>query len=381
MRVLLFTGKGGVGTSTTAAAAAVHAAAGGHKTLLLAVGGALIDVVGVPCNSQPTEIAANLYAAQVDPQLALQSTWHDIAIYAGAAFDSAEPLDEAELAVLPAVHEWLALFELQSQATAGRWEVIVVDCGPSPAAVRLLSLPQTLTWYLERLFSLPRKGLPMPSGPEADTAVLPARARAYAAATALHARSRLMRGLLADSSTTARLVVSAQTAAVNEARRAYTALTLHGLRVDGVIINPLADRGTTDHEDKQLARIESTFSGVRISRGIRLPGEPIGVPALAEFATGAYHDHDLLAVGGGDPHVRVDRDGPSFVLSLALPLVERDEIDLVRRGDELVVTVHGQRRVLTLPSALRRCSVTGAALADERLAVTFVPEPHLWLRT
>lgn len=375
MRVLLFTGKGGVGKTTCAAATAVHAAAAGHKTLLIgAERSALTAVCGCRLSGQPTELAANLYAAEIDTQRASERGWREVESHLAAAMDSlgAAALDEAEVALLPGAHELLTLLEVHAQTTSGRWDAVVVDCGASAAAVRMLALPSTMAWYAERLFAVPRKG--MPSGALAESPE--ARARVYDAILRLHARLRSLRDLLTDTATTsARLVVTAQPTTLADARRTLTALSLYGIRVDGIVANEVPGSGGPASE------IDASFPGLPILRAERGQGEPIGTAALGLLGTALYADGDALMGDPGAPMLQVERGETSFVLSLALPLAEREDVELIRRGDELVVTVHGQRRLLTLPSALRRCVATAAAVRDGRLTVDFTPDAELWLRS
>lgn len=394
MRVLLFTGKGGVGKTTCAAATAAHAAATGCKTLVVSSDSSrsLSDVCGVALGPQPAEMAAGLYGAQMDTQRAFERSWGEVASYLQSVLETAgsEPLHEAEIAVLPGADEVLALLEVQSQAASGRWDAVVVDCGPTAQTLRMLALPAALTWYFERLLPLPRKGLRTmaPALTRAAGTVVP-RARVFDAIVRLHARLRAVRDLLGDASTTSvRLVLTPESVVVADARRTFTALSLHGYSVDAVIVNRVmgpgedgCDAGRAEVQRRQLARIEESFAPLRISRVPYFAAEPVGVEALGEVAREVYAGDDPLAVRATGPAVQLDRGETRFVLSLALPLAERGEVDLVRRRDELVVTVQGQRRVLTLPSALRRCVVTGAALADGRLAVDFEPDPVLWLRS
>lgn len=392
MRVLLFTGKGGVGTSTCAVATAATIAAAGRKTLLVATGaaGALGDVCGAALGRQPVELASGLYAAQIDSQLAFERGWGELQGLLRSAFEGAgsAPLDQAELALLPGADEILSLLEVQGQAESGRWDVVVVDCGPAAHSVRMLALPATLTWYLERLLPLPRKGLRGVS-PLTRAAGATSRARAYEAIAGLHEQLRRLRDLLADASTTSvRLVVTPDAVAVAATLRTLTGLSLHGFDVDEVITNRVIEPTTGEspgprvHRQRaQLARVDAAFSSRRVRAGPDRDVEPVGVGLLADLGRDLYGDDDPSAARTPVPAVRVDREGGTFILSLALPLVERDEVDLVRRGDDLVVTVQGQRRALTLPSALRRCTVTEAKLAGGRLSIEFAPDPDLWLRS
>ncbi len=174
-----------------------------------------------------------------------------------------------------------------------------------------------------------------------------------------------------------------------EARRTLTSLSLYGYRVDGVIANRVfpddgADTwraGWVEAQQRQLAEVASSFGPLPIWRAPYLGSEPVGTAALAEVARELYADADIdpLAPPSGAELLDVERVADEFVLSLALPLADKRALDLVRKGDELVITVGSHRRVLALPSALRRCNVVGAALRDGQLRVRFEPDPSLWI--
>ena len=173
-----------------------------------------------------------------------------------------------------------------------------------------------------------------------------------------------------------------------EARRTLTSLSLYGYRVDGVLVNrifPLS--GADDWRAKwitaqavQLARIESDCEPIRVWRAGYQSAEPVGPQALAELAGQVYGDADPIAVVDTPDPLTVKRVGDDFELSIALPLVAKGDVDLARRLDELVVTVGPHRRVLSLPSALRRCNVSGAHFEPGRLKVAFTPDPQQWPR-
>jgi arsenite/tail-anchored protein-transporting ATPase len=152
VRVLLFTGKGGVGKTTTSAATAVHAARRGLKTLVLSTDPAhsLADAFGVPLGHEPTEIEGGLYGQQVDTQRAFEASWREVQHYLREVLEQGgvDPLEAEELTVLPGADEVLALLELRAQAESGRWDVVVVDCAPTAETLRLLALPGALGWYM-----------------------------------------------------------------------------------------------------------------------------------------------------------------------------------------------------------------------------------------
>ena len=161
MRILLFTGKGGVGKSTVAAGTAALAAATGHRTLVLSTDAAhsLADAFGTPVGSEPTEVADRLFVQQVDAQLRFEQSWAEIQRYLLSVLDVAgvDPVAAEELTVIPGAEEVLALLELRLHALSGEWDVIVVDCAPTAETLRLLALPEALGWYMERVLPMQRR--------------------------------------------------------------------------------------------------------------------------------------------------------------------------------------------------------------------------------
>jgi arsenite-transporting ATPase len=391
--VLLFTGKGGVGKTTTAAATAIRAAASGRKTLVMSTDAAhsLGDACGVALGSEPTEITGGLYGQQINTQERFERSWRELQDYLVSVLDAAgvDPLQAEELTVLPGAEEVLALLEVRNQISSGRWDAVIVDCAPTAETLRLLALPGALSWYLERILPMQRRvvrtlrpvltraaGVPMP------------RERVFDAVVRLHAELRDVHKVLTDARTTSvRLVLTPEALVVAEARRSLTSLALYGYTVDGVVANKVFPdtagspwlSGWVSAQSAQLDVVGESFADMPVRRVPYRDREPVGADELAELAAQLYGDADPLEVRDVAPSVDVTRTETGFVLSLAIPLAVREEIDLARRGDDLVVTVESHRRVLTLPSALRRCDVTGAALRDGRLHVEFEPDPALWM--
>jgi arsenite-transporting ATPase len=395
VRILLFTGKGGVGKTTTSAATAALAAARGRKTLVLSTDPAhsLSDALDVDLGAEPTEIDTGLYGQQVDTQRAFESSWREVQHYLRDVLEQGgvDPLEAEELTVLPGADEVLALLELRAQVASGRWDVVVVDCAPTAETLRLLALPGALGWYMDRVFAAQRRvmptmrpvlshlvGVPMPPD------------RVFGAVERLHGELSDVHRLLTDPATTSvRLVLTPETVVVAEARRTLTSLSLYGYRVDGVVANRVFPAGGddpwrarwVDAQTEQLAGIASSFAGLRVWQSPYLPAEPVGLTALTELAQDLYDADDPLAVVATPEPLAVERvSADEFVLSVALPHAERRDVGLVRKGDDLVLTVGSHRRVLALPSALRRCVVDGAGLRDGALRVRFRPDPDLWIR-
>ena len=384
MRILLFTGKGGVGKSTIAAGTAALAAASGKRTLVLSTDAAhsLADAFGTPVGSEPTPVADNLFVQQVDAQLRFEQSWSEIQGYLLSVLDVAgvDPIAAEEMTVIPGAEEVLALLELRLHALSGDWDAIVVDCAPTAETLRLLALPEALGWYMQRVFPVERRvvkalkpvltraaGVPMPEESVFD------------AVERLHFELDEVRSLLSGSHASVRLVLTPENVVLAEARRSFTTLSLFGYRVDGVVANRVFPSAGADDwragwvtaQDTVLVQVEQSFAGLPVWRSVYRPGEPVGVEALAELAADVYGEDDPLATPRGEGPFRITRNRSGAQLSLSLPFVSRAEVDLARNGDELVVTVGSYRRLLTLPSGLARFRVAGARVDEGELQVRF----------
>lgn len=388
MRILLFTGKGGVGKSTLAAGTAALGAAQGLRTLVLSTDAAhsLADAYDVPeatRSADPVRLAPGLHVQQVDAQLRFEQSWADIQRYLLSVLDAVgmDPVAAEEMTVIPGAEEVLALLELRRHARSGEWDLIVIDCAPTGETLRLLALPEALGWYMERLLPIQRRlvkalrpvltrsaGVPMPGDSVFD------------AITKLHDELDDVHRLLSGPEASVRLVLTPEQLVLAEARRAHTSLCLFGYRVDGVVANRVFPGDGGDAWRRQwveaqagvLAEVAESFAGLPLWQAGYQPGEPRGVAELAALAEELYAGSDPFAApeGEGPFRVEVAEDG-SAVVRLALPFVTTSEVGLARNGDELVVTVGSSRRLLTLPAGLARMQVMGGRVVDGELRVRF----------
>jgi arsenite/tail-anchored protein-transporting ATPase len=270
----------------------------------------------------------------------------------------------------------------------GPWDLIIVDCAPTAETLRLLALPEALRWSMERVFPAGRRlirtarpllgratGVPMPKD------------NVLASVQRLHQELGGVQDVLRGSETSVRLVLTPEAVVVAEARRTLTSLSLYGYRVDGVVANRVFPAGGdawrtswAKRQADQLAEVEASFAPVPITRAPYQDREPVGCDALAALGAELYGGNpvDPWAPSGQPQPMRVERSGDEFVLVLDLPLARPSEVDLERRGDELWLLVGGHRRIIALPSALRRCTVAGAVVRHGSLRIRFEPDPDLW---
>lgn len=411
MRILLFTGKGGVGKTTLAAATATKAAADGGKVLIVSTDPAhsLGDTLDVELSAEPTEVGlpgwqASVYAAEIHSRSLVDEAWQEMrehlrTVLQGAGVDE---IDSAELTVLPGVEELLALAEVHRFTASDMWDAVIVDCGPTAETLRLLALPEAFSGYLERLFPVHRRAV---RGMLAGLAGSDQVRRWDAAADALgrlSERLTSLRDMLIHADTAVRVVCAPESVVAAETRRMLTALTLQRVRVDALIANrlvphPGSARGEAAswlrarrHEQERVLDDLRGDTDVPVRTVPHRSAAPVGVAGLLELGEQLYSSadptwgDDPLRAVGTMPEMRVIGSGrgldAEYTLYLALPLSAAADLQVARVGDELAITVDGRRRLIALPSVLRRCTVTSAVAGDDGLTVGFRPNPELWMR-
>ncbi|WP_441246515.1 ArsA-related P-loop ATPase [Kitasatospora sp. McL0602] len=377
----------GDGSALVAAATALHAARQGRRTLLLAADDphrTLDAVLGTRLTEHPTPYAEHLSAARVDEQAAFRTALGELGPRLRPALDllGAAPLDPEELTALPGTRQ-LALLRALRAADA---EVLVVAAPPPAELLAALALPEQLDRYLARLLPEQRQaaralrpllaavaGVPMP----ADWLF---EARGWAAKALAEARA-----VIEAPGTSVRLVLDAETHSADELRRIHAGLALAGHRLDALIAHralPVGAAGSADPwlaalAERQQERLAELAGSVRVPVLVcRQPEATLEGMAAQLYGDGPGPSPEPLTWPVED---RLAEDG-LLVWQLALPGADRADLELVRRGDELVVGIGAYRRTLPLPAALRRCTVAGAGLADGVLSVRFAPDPALWPR-
>jgi arsenite-transporting ATPase len=386
VRVLLVTGKGGVGKTTVAAATATLAAARGLRTVVLSTDPAhsLADAFALPIGDEPTTIAPRLRGQQLDARRRFEEAWRDVRDYAVEVLGwaGADAVEAEELAVIPGLDEVFALADIKQHAESGAFDLIVVDCAPTAETIRLLSLPDVLAWYMDKAFAISRRVTRATRPLLARLTRVPvAGDEVFAAIERFYARLDGVRDLLTDGAvTSARLVVNPERLVVAEARRTFTYLSLFGYHVDAVVANRLLPDAVADPffagwraaHAQHLEVIESGFAPLPVLRAELAAQEVVGLDALAAFGTALYGALDPAARLGETEPMRVSPEGDALVLSVHLPFSDRGEVELARTDDELLVAVGPHRRAVVLPDSLRLREVAHAGFADGRLRVEFV---------
>ena len=385
MRIILYTGKGGVGKTSTAAATALRCAERGQRTIVLStdIAHSLADSFDMPLAPEPVQVAPNLWAQESD-------VYFNVARYYGVVKEwmhtlfTWRGLDDVmaeELAIVPGMDELASLFWIAEHHDSGAFDTIIVDCAPTGETLRLLAVPESARWWLEKIFPVQRRivqmtgpmvrrmtGMPVP-----DDAV-------FAAGEALFRRLDRMHSLLANPElSTVRLVVNAEKMVIKEAQRTYTYLNLYGYVVDLVICNRLlpeeAEGGYFTTWREQQARhwrlIEEGFSPLPIRTVPYFEQEVVGLEMLRRLGEALFGDDDPSAIFYHGRTYNVQRLDGGYRLELALPFMEKGDIAAKRVGDELLLEVGPYRRTLVLPRALAELQISTAHMHEGKLRINF----------
>ncbi len=385
VRIVLVTGKGGVGKTTVAAATALASADAGHRTLVSSTDPAhsLADAFDVELADDPTQIAPGLFGQQIDTQRQLDRYWGTIRDQLMNVLDwgGVSGLEAEEFLVFPGMDELFALLEVNRHARSGAYDAIVVDCAPTAETLRLLSPPEVLAWCFARILPTERRILRAARPLLTRVTDLPVPEEGvFDAATTVFSGIEQVKELLADPEvTSARLVVNPEKMVIDEARRTYTYLSLFGYGVDGVVVNRVLPEQVSDPyfsrwrtiQKSHLDTVDAAFADVPRLRLRLFDEEMVGVGRLRTMAEELYGDADpVLDFRARNPFRVEDRDG-EVVLEMAVPFADKGDLDVYRHGNELFIQVGPYRRSFLLPDSLHRRQVAGAKLADGVLSIRF----------
>lgn len=388
MRVILFTGKGGVGKTSLAAATAVRAAEQGHRTMVLStdIAHSLSDSLDLQLGNEPRRILPNLWGQEIEIYQTMEDYWGTIQRYISAlmAWRGMGGVVADEVAVLPGMEELANLLYISRYQKEGNYDLVVVDSAPTGETLRLLSFPDMMQWWMNRLFPIQRRvasvmrpvvgavsDIPLPGNN-----VLDAVAELYAELEDVHK-------LLIDSQrSSVRLVVNPEKMVIKEAQRTLTYLNLFGYATDAVIVNRILPEGLRDDyftnwkasQLKYREYIDQAFSPLPILNMPLLDQEVVGLEMLRRMARGVYGDDDPSKLYYQGQVQAVEKTTEGYILKLVLPFASKEQIDLVRHRDELNVKVGGYRRSIILPHVLTRLKVDGAAMEDHILNIRFIDD-------
>jgi arsenite/tail-anchored protein-transporting ATPase len=385
LRTILYTGKGGVGKTSVAAATALEAARSGKKVLVMSTDPAhsLSDAFDAEVGPEPKEMSSGLFAQEMDYAYVLEEYWAEIQGYVTTFFEwqGADSLAAEELAMLPGMDELFGLLMVRRHHRENLYDALILDAAPTGETLRLLSLPDQMSWYIQKVFPVQRRvakairpfarrgtrSLP----PLPEDSFFGALQRLYEAIVGVE-------DILTDpENASVRLVVNAEKMVIAEARRAYTYLNLYDYRVDAVVVNRLLPDAVLDPyfekwreaQKGHLAEIGDSFSPIPIFKARLFDGEIYGLEALGALAEEVFGEEEPLRVffRGAAHEILANNGGYEVVFNL--PLLEKGNVDLSKKGAELLVQVGGYKRNVLLPNSMVRLKAAGARIEGDKLRV------------
>jgi arsenite-transporting ATPase len=377
-RTILYTGKGGVGKTSVAAATARRCAAAGLRTVVLSTDPAhsLSDSLEAELGPEPTQAGANLFGQEVQAQEEMERHWDSVQGWLGSLLEErgVDRISAEELTVPPGMDELFSLLWIKRHHEEGEFDCVVVDCAPTGETLRLLSFPDVVTWWLERILPSQRRlaplarslfDMPLPGdGVFEDVERL---ARNLVA----------MNGILRDRlRTTIRLVTNADRMVVKEAMRTFTYLNLYGYLTDAVVVNRLlpADgyfAAWSEVQREQLELVRSAFEPVPVLTAPYLEREVVGPEMLDRLAGEVFGACDPTAVLHSHIAQELVTENGRATLRVDVPFAEKGDLALKKIGLEVVVRVGAQKRTIMLPPALAAYSASRARLDDGTLEISF----------
>jgi arsenite-transporting ATPase len=389
-RILLFTGKGGVGKTSVAAATALRAAQRGTRTLVLSTDAAhsLADVFARPLGPEPVEVAPRLVGQEIDVHYSVEKDWARLREYAERVFRW-RGLDDVlaeEMSVLPGMEEVAGFLWVHQHFHSGLHDLIVIDSAPTGESLRFLSLPDVGRWWMEKLFPIHRRLVHvLRPAVEAVSDIPVPQEDTYDAAAALFRQVDSIHAAFVDPSVTSvRLVVNPEQVVIKESQRTFTYLHLFGYTVDAIVLNRVLPDAARDgyfaamREDQRRYRalVQEAFAPLPILEAPHFPREVAGIDVLERLGEALYGDRDPAArLSDARTFEMRSVDGGAVLLTLPLPLATKEDVELTHKGEELIVRVGSYRRSLHLPRALRGREVERAKMEDGKLAIRFRAEP------
>ncbi|MFZ5824334.1 MAG: ArsA family ATPase [Bacillota bacterium] len=388
MRVLVYTGKGGVGKTSVAAATATRLAKLGYRTLIMSTDAAhsLSDSLDLPLGSDPVQVAPNLWGQEIDSLREAERHWGEIQRWlAGVmAWAKVEAVSTDELLVFPGMEELFSLLQIRRHVLSGQYDVLVVDCAPTGETLRMLSFPTAFRWWIEKIFPMKKRAVKV-ARPIARMALhgleLPSDQAMNAMEQLFVELAEMHRILLDHETTSMRLVLNPEKMVIAEARRSFTYLNLFGFNTDAIVVNrvlpPEAESSYfarwREVQARHTEEIEAAFNPLPIFRIPLMESEVVGLQMLERVAQTAFGEEDPARILYTGRVEELRAEGEGYLLDLAVPFVPKEQINLTQRGDELTISVGWYKRKVVLPRMLTGRPVLGARLAEERLTVRFGP--------
>ena len=390
MRILLYTGKGGVGKTSVAAASALRCARLGYRTIVLSTDAAhsLGDSFDVELGPEPTLITDNLWGQECDISHNLDRHWGTVQKWVESLlrWQGVESMVAEEIAVLPGMEELANLLWINQHYEQSDFDVIIVDCAPSAETFRLLSFPDVARWWVDKLLPLERTvaKVARPFVRAVTNIPIPEDSVFAAVDDLVNYLEKLQLLLSNRDLSSMRLVLNLEKMVIKESQRNFTYISLYDHSADAVIVNRVIPADVTDPflntwrrlQAEHLQTVHEIFAPVPILEVPLFQGEVLGLPMLEQMAEALFGDRDPTEFMHRGRAFHIDQTDDGCEVVIPAPGIEKSDIDLIRNGDELVVRMGSMKRHIVLPRSMMRFQHTSARLEDSDLRVQFVRPPR-----
>ena len=389
MRVLLMTGKGGVGKTSVAAATGLRCAELGYKTLVLSTDPAhsLADSFDMELEHNPREVKPNLWGAELDALRELEGIWGAVKRYITQVLQARglEGVEAEELAILPGMDEIFSLVRMKRHYDEKEYDVLIIDSAPTGTALRLLSLPEVAGWYMRKLYK-PFQAVSTALRPLVEPLFRPVAGFSLPTKEVMDAPyefyqqiEALEKVLTDNTQTSVRLVANPEKMVIKESLRAHAYLSLYNVSTDLVIANRIIPQEVQDpffkrwkdNQEQYRQELHENFHPLPVKEVPLYSEEMCGLKALERLKETLYKDEDPTQVYYKENTIRVVQDQNQYSLELYLPGIPKDQVNLSKSGDELNITIGNHRRNLVLPQALAALKPSGAKMEDDYLKIRF----------
>lgn len=385
MRILLYTGKGGVGKTSIAAATACKIAETGKRVLIMSTDQAhsLGDSFDRKLGNEPLEITERLYAMEIDAVAESEHAWGNIKDYLKKLLTSrsGESIEAEELLVFPGFEELFSLFKILDIYKGGNYDVLIVDCAPTGETISLLKFPEMFGDLLGKIMPIKRKAIKV-AGPlvEKTTKIPMPKETLFDEAEVLCSKIEQLQDLMSDKEIVSlRIVTTPEKIVVKEAKRNFAYLHMYDYNVDAIIVNKVYPKSSLagyfnqwiENQQKSLEDIRQSFFGIPVFEMEFLKHELRTVERLKKAADMVYRDTDPGEVLAVQNIYVLEKVQDRYWLKIAIPFVDKQELELEQKGEELALTIKNERRNLLLPPKLREYEVAGAKYEEEMLKIEF----------
>ncbi len=389
MRLILMTGKGGVGKTSVAAATGLRCAELGYKTLVLSTDPAhsLADSFDMELGHDPRLVKPNLWGAELDALRELEGNWGAVKRYISEVLraQGLEGVQAEELAILPGMDEIFGLVRMKRHYDEGIYDVLIIDSAPTGTALRLLSLPEVGGWYMRKFYK-PLQGISAALRPLVEPIFRPIAGfslpnkEVMDAPYEFYEQIEALEKILTDNTVTSvRLITNPEKMVIKESLRAHAYLSLYNVATDLIVANRIIPEEVTDpffkrwkeNQQEYKQEIHENFRPLPVKEVPLYSEELCGLPALERLKETLYKDEDPSQVYYKENTIRIVQENNQYVLELYLPGIAKDQIQLSKTGDELNVRIGNHRRNMVLPQALAALQPSGAKMEDDYLKIKF----------